>query len=155
RSARSLGEVSLTTTVLGAGLSMPVLLAPTGGLHAGHWDGDRAAARAAGAAGTAFSISSSTGTAVEKIAAAATGPLFYQLHYMFGRDNSESMIERAKAAGCHALLVTVDSQSVIEREWGTRHKAYSPRSLSPSALARVVPQVVGKPRWLREFLRHR
>jgi isopentenyl diphosphate isomerase/L-lactate dehydrogenase-like FMN-dependent dehydrogenase len=155
RSARSLGEVSLATTVLGADLSMPVLLAPTGGLHAGHWDGECAAARAAGAAGTAFSVSSSTGTAVEKIAAEATGPLFYQLHYMFGRDNSESMIERAKASGCGALLVTVDSQSVIEREWGTRHKAYSPASLRLPALARATPQVIGKVRWLREFLRHR
>lgn len=153
RSARSRHEVSLTTTVLGADVSMPVLLAPTGGLHAGHWDGECAAARAAGAAGTAFSVSSSTGTAVEKIAAEATGPVFYQLHYMFGRDNSESMIERAKAAGCSALLVTVDSQSVIEREW--RRKAYSPGSLSLPALARATPQVIHKTRWLREFLRHR
>jgi isopentenyl diphosphate isomerase/L-lactate dehydrogenase-like FMN-dependent dehydrogenase len=155
RSGRSLGEVSLRTTVLGADLSMPVLLAPTGGLRAGHWDGERAAARAAGAAGTAFSVSSSTGTPVEEVAAATSGPVFYQLHYMYGRDNSESMIERAKASGCSALLVTIDSQSVIEREWGARVKAYSPASTSASALLRATPQVVRRPRWLREFVQHR
>src|SRR5262249_4181687 len=79
----------------------------------------------------------------------------YQLHYMYGRDRSESMIERAKASGCSALLVTVDSQSVIEREWGPGVKAYSPASLHKRALLRATPQVLGKPRWLREFVQHR
>jgi isopentenyl diphosphate isomerase/L-lactate dehydrogenase-like FMN-dependent dehydrogenase len=155
RSARGLSSVDLTTTLLGTDLSMPVVLAPTGGLQAGHWDGECAAARAAGAAGTALVVSSSTGTPLEEIARAAIGPVFYQLHYMFGRDRSESMIERAKNAGCAGLLLTVDSQSVIEREWGPRNRAYSPASPRTLPLLRALPQVIGKPQWLREFLVHR
>lgn len=154
RSARGVNDVDLRTTLLGTDLSMPVLLAPTGGLRAGHWDGDCSAARAAGSAGIAMTVSSSTGTPLEDITRAATGPVFYQLHYLFGRDKSESMIERAKNAGCAGLMLTVDSQSVIEREWG-RRRAYSPASASAPALLRALPQVIGKPRWLSEFLIHR
>ncbi len=155
RSARGVSKVDLKTTLLGTDLSMPVMLAPTGGLHAGHWDGECSAARAAGAAGTACVVSSSTGTPLEEIARAATGPVFYQLHYMFGRDNSESMLERAKNAGCAGLMLTVDSQSAIEREWGPRQRAYAPASLDALALLRALPQVIWKPQWLWEFLVHR
>jgi isopentenyl diphosphate isomerase/L-lactate dehydrogenase-like FMN-dependent dehydrogenase len=154
RSGRAVPSVNLATTVLGTDLSMPVILGPTGGLRAGHWDGECSAARAAGAAGTAFVVSSSTGTPLEEIAEAATGPIFYQLHYMFGRDQSESMIERAKSAGCAGLVLTIDSQSAIEREWGPGKRAYAPGSLEPLALLRAFPQVVHKPQWLTQFLVH-
>ncbi|MFD0439981.1 alpha-hydroxy acid oxidase [Streptomyces chartreusis] len=156
RVARDFGARRLDTTVLGGTkLSMPVMIAPTGGLAIGHWDGERAMARAAGEAGTAMVVSSSTGTAIEEVAAAAQGPVLFQLHHLYGRENSARMIERARASGCTALMFTVDARGGGPRERHPRETAFAPTSFSPAELLRAAPQTLRRPRWLWDFLRHR
>jgi isopentenyl diphosphate isomerase/L-lactate dehydrogenase-like FMN-dependent dehydrogenase len=146
----------LRTTVLGTEVSMPVLLAPIGVLRIGHVAGETGAAVAAGAAGTVSVVSSSTGTPIEEICAAATGPIFYQLHYFGGRQSAESMIERAKQSGCKALIVTVDSQGrMAARERPYRERSFAPESLHLEELVRILPQVLTHPAWLYDFLRSR
>ena len=152
--ARPTPPPELRTTAVGTEISMPVMLAPVGGLRSAYWDADRAAARAAGAAGTGFCISSSTGTPLEETAAAASGPLFYQLHYFMGRENSEPILERAAAARCKGILLTVDSRARFGgREWLPRDKPRAPRGRRLSAYLRS-PQALARPAWLTEFLLH-
>jgi isopentenyl diphosphate isomerase/L-lactate dehydrogenase-like FMN-dependent dehydrogenase len=145
----------LSTTVLGIDLSMPVMIAPAGGLAIGNWDGERAMARAASKVGTAMVVSSSTGTAIEDVAAAADGPLFFQLHHLYGRENSERMIERARKSGCGALVFTVDARGGGIRERHPRETAFAPTSFGLGELVRAAPQTLRRPRWLWDFLRHR
>ena len=145
----------LSTTAVGTEISMPVMFAPVGGLRSGYWDADRAAARAAGAAGTGMVVSASTGTPIEETAAAATGPLFYQVHYFNGRDNAEPVLERAAASGCKAILLTVDSRGRFGgREWGPGEQVYTPRDSSARSLLRALPQTLVRPGWLTDYLRH-
>ena len=85
--------------MLGHEISMPVIVSSVGFLNTGHPDGEAGVARAAGAAGTIQFLSGVTNTPVEDVIAAATGPVFYQLYYIGGREASAPIIERAKAAG--------------------------------------------------------
>jgi isopentenyl diphosphate isomerase/L-lactate dehydrogenase-like FMN-dependent dehydrogenase len=143
----------LRTSTLGMPLSMPVMLAPAGVLRLGHREGELAVARAASAADTAFVLSTSTGTPVEKVAAAATGPFLYQLHYIGGRQSAESMIERAKRSGARALVVTID-QGPGPRERARGERAYAPHSLAPASLMPAMPQFARRPLWTAEFIGH-
>src|SRR5262249_57243351 len=82
---------------------------PIGYLRLIHPAGELAAARAAGAAGTAFVQSTISGHALEKTRAASTGPVGYQLYLVGGRAAGEAAIERARQAGFSALFVTIDT----------------------------------------------
>ena len=76
---------------------MPAIVSSVGFLETGHRDGEAGVARAAGAAGTIQFVSGVTNTPIEEIMAAATGPVFYQLYYIGGREASAPIIERVKA----------------------------------------------------------
>src|ERR1044071_5175389 len=89
----------LRTTVLGHELSMPAIVSSVGFLGVGHRDGEAGVARAAGDAGTIQFVSGVTSTPIEEIMDAASGPVFYQLYYIGGREASAPIIERAKRAG--------------------------------------------------------
>src|SRR5687767_11435834 len=89
----------LETTVLGMRLSMPLLLAPVGSSRMFYPRGEEVAARAAGAAGTAYILSTLSGCLMEDVAAATTGPVLYQLYLLGGRDVATAAIERARKAG--------------------------------------------------------
>ncbi len=155
RAARGFEKQELATTVLDTEISMPVMIAPTGGLAIGYWDAERAEARAAGKAGTAMIVSASTGTAVEDVAAATEGPVFFQLHHLYDREHSATMIERAKRSGCAALLLTIDARGGAMRERHPRDTSFSPMSFGLGQLVRAAPQTLRRPRWLIDFLRHR
>src|SRR5579863_7122433 len=99
----------LSTRVLGFDLSLPFLLAPVGYSRLMHPGGEVAAARAAGAAGTVYILSTISGHKLEDVKAASKGPVFYQLYLMGGRGASEAAIDRARAAGFSALVVTIDT----------------------------------------------
>ena len=109
RAAAAPPTVDLTTTVLGAHLAFPVVLAPVGGLRLFYPDGDRVAMRAAGEAGTAAILSTASGTPLEDVAAAATGPAWFQLYFRGGRAGAEQIVEQAQQAGFSALFVTLDT----------------------------------------------
>jgi len=146
-------ERDLRTRVLGHELAMPLMIAPTGLLRFGHSDGERGVARAAGAAGTIQIVSAASATPIEEVVAAASGPIFYQLYMFGGRASAEFQIERARRAGCEALVLTVDQAGALPRERPHRHRARRPASASVRQLLRVAPDLARHPRWLADFLR--
>jgi len=109
-------DVSTRIDLLGMSLSLPVGLAPTAFNKLGHCDGESAAARAAGAAGTFMCCSTVSSTPLEDVAAAATGPLWFQLYVYRDRHVTRDLVQRAEAAGCRALVLTVDTPRLGRRE---------------------------------------
>ncbi len=99
---------SLATTMLGENVSMPVAISPTGLTGLLHGDGEILAARAAEAAGIRFCLSTMSICSIEDVRAAIKKPFWFQLYVFRDRGFSESVIERARVAGCTALFVTVD-----------------------------------------------
>lgn len=146
-------ECDLATTVLGADLALPFALAPVGSTRLFWPRGEVHAARAAATAGTAYSISTLVGTPVEEIRAATQGPLWYQLYLVGGRDVARRGLARARAAGCTALLVTIDTAVAGLRERDLRNgiKDLVGGALVPKARAGL--QFLTKPAWLAGFLR--
>jgi isopentenyl diphosphate isomerase/L-lactate dehydrogenase-like FMN-dependent dehydrogenase len=147
-------ERDLRTTVLGHELSMPVIVSSVGFLSIGHPDGEAGVARAAGGAGTIQFLSGVTNTPVEDVIAAASGPVFYQLYYIGGREASAAIIERAKAAGAAGLVIIADTATTARpRERIYPERASVPAAVTPREAVRFAPQVLAKPRWGLEFLR--
>ena len=101
-------QVDTATTVLGQKIALPVLLAPAAAQNLYHPDGVLAAARAAAAAQTILGVSSSAGHTVEEVAAAGTGPKWFQLYVPKDRGVGRQMVERVNRAGYRAIIVTVD-----------------------------------------------
>src|SRR5437899_773122 len=153
RSAVATGEVDLRTTVLGTTLDLPFLLAPVGSSRMFYPRGESVAARAAGKAGTAYTLSTLSGTRVDDVTAATSGPVWYQLYLVGGRDVATAGIERAKAAGCKALVVTIDTAVSGLRERDFRNGTIELLSRRPLAMLPHVPQFLARPRWLLSFLR--
>jgi L-lactate dehydrogenase (cytochrome) len=113
----------LRTTVLGTEFALPFLLAPVGNCRTFYPMGDAQAARAAHAAGTAYILSTFSGTRIEDVRAATPGPLWYQLYVPGGRAVAEAAIARAKAAGYTVLVVTIDTPVAGMRERDVRRGA--------------------------------
>jgi isopentenyl diphosphate isomerase/L-lactate dehydrogenase-like FMN-dependent dehydrogenase len=153
RAAMSFPTRDLSTTVLGHAISMPLMLAPTANVRFYHPDGEPGLARAAGAAGTIACISSLTGYPIEEVVAASRHPVFFQIYYIGGRANVETMIERAKRAGVQALILTVDSAAWYMRERTARDRLQGPTLWNWRAFARFAPQVLRHPSWFSGFLR--
>jgi isopentenyl diphosphate isomerase/L-lactate dehydrogenase-like FMN-dependent dehydrogenase len=153
RHAVALANCELCTRVLGFDLSLPFLLAPVGYSRLMHPGGEVAAARAAGAAGTAYILSTISGHKLEDVKAGSRGPVFYQLYLMGGRGAAEAVIERAQVAGFSALVVTIDTpvSGMRERDFRNGMKEL----ISGGLLAKVpfVPQLLRHPGWLISFLR--
>ncbi|MGE3191747.1 MAG: alpha-hydroxy-acid oxidizing protein, partial [Vicinamibacterales bacterium] len=99
----------LGTTVLGTRLALPFMLAPVGSSRMFYPRGEEVAAREAGRAGTGYILSTLSGCRLEDVKAATTGPAWYQLYLLGGRDVATAAIERAKAAGFAALVETIDT----------------------------------------------
>ena len=154
RSAVFHPERELETTVLGHRISMPVIVSSVGFLAAGHRDGEAGVARAAGDAGTIQFVSGVTGTPIEEIMDAATGPVFYQLYYIGGRDASAPIIERVWRAGVSGLVLTVDTPTVARpRDLPYAERASVPTAVNLREAIRFLPQVWNKPAWLFDFIR--
>src|SRR6266436_2818138 len=153
RHAVALAECDLRTHVLGFDVSLPALLAPVGYSRLMHPDGEAGAARAAGLAGTAYILSTISGHRVEDVKAASSGPVCFQLYLMGGRAASEAIIERARAAGCSALVVTIDTPVAGLRERDFRNGMKE--LMSGSLLEKIpfLPQMIARPGWIVSFLR--
>jgi isopentenyl diphosphate isomerase/L-lactate dehydrogenase-like FMN-dependent dehydrogenase len=130
------GTIATTTEVLGLPLALPVALAPTAFNKLGHPDGEIAAARAAGAAGTLMCCSTISSTAIEDVAAAATGPLWFQLYVYRDREVTRDLVRRAEAAGCRALVLTVDTPRLGRRERDVRGSFTLPAGITIANLER-------------------
>jgi isopentenyl diphosphate isomerase/L-lactate dehydrogenase-like FMN-dependent dehydrogenase len=114
-------ERSLSTTVLGQKIEIPVMIAPAGSLQRCHPEGELAATRAAGRMGTILALSTASSFSVEEVAEAATGPLWFQLYFFKDRELNKILIRRAEAAGYKAIMLTVDN--VTERTWEREYRA--------------------------------
>lgn len=123
RVLRDVGEVDLTTTVLGSALTHPIGVAPVGYLGLAHPDAEPAVAAAAREQGALYVASTRASTALEDIAAVA-GPWWFQVYVMRNRDLTARLVERAVAAGAGALVLTGDTPFVgIKRRVGSQRIA--------------------------------
>jgi 4-hydroxymandelate oxidase len=111
---------------------MPVLVAPTAFHRLACPAGELATARAAGAAGTVMTLSSLSNTPLEEVTAAATGPVWFQLYVYKDRNATEAVVTRAEAAGCKALVLTVDAPYLGRRERDVRNRFALPAGLEVS-----------------------
>jgi isopentenyl diphosphate isomerase/L-lactate dehydrogenase-like FMN-dependent dehydrogenase len=116
RVLRDVSHLDTTTTVLGLPLAIPIMIAPMGSTHQVHPDGDLALARAAGRLGTIQWLTTVSVYTPEEVAAAATGPLIYQLYFRGDNAWGEALIRRVEAAGFQALCLTVDVPAYGRRE---------------------------------------
>lgn len=123
-------RVDLAIEVLGTRVAMPILLAPTAYQRLAHADGELATARAAGAAGTLLVVSTLATRSLEEVAAAASGPLWFQLYVYRDRSISQQLIARAEAAGYGALVVTVDTPRLGRRERDLRSRFTLPHGVT-------------------------
>src|SRR5438477_9558685 len=153
RSAVATASVDLRTTVLGATLELPFLLAPVDSSRLFYPRGEEVAARAAGEAGTIYTLSTLSGCAVRDVKAATRGPVWYQLYLIGGRDVAAGAIERAKNCGCSALVVTVDTPVAGMRERDVRNGVRELVSGAPFAMFPYVFQFLARPRWFAAYLR--
>jgi 4-hydroxymandelate oxidase len=120
---------TLSTTVLGEPIAMPIAVAPTAFHRLAHRDGELASVRAAGDAGTLFILSTLSNTAVEQVVAAATGPVWFQLYIYRDRAATEALVKRVEAAGCRALVLTVDAPLLGRRERDVTNRFALPEGL--------------------------
>ncbi|NDC59797.1 MAG: alpha-hydroxy-acid oxidizing protein [Alphaproteobacteria bacterium] len=132
---RDVSSRDTSTSVLGEKISFPVMVAPTAFHRMACPDGECAAARAAGRAGTVMVVSTLSNTAIEDVAAAAAGPLWFQLYIYKDRGATADLIRRAEAAGCRALVLTVDAQVWGRREADVRNNFKLPDGLTVANLA--------------------
>ena len=119
----------LATTVLDHRIAMPIAIAPTAFHRLAHRDGELASVRAAGDAGTLFILSTLSNTAVEEVVAAATGPVWFQLYIYRDRSATAALVRRVEAAGCRALVLTVDAPLLGRRERDVKNRFALPAGL--------------------------
>jgi L-lactate dehydrogenase (cytochrome) len=152
RCAVAVPSCDLRTVVLGASLPMPLILAPVGSSRVIHPRGEEAAARAASAAGIPYALSTFSGCRLEDVAAASKASLWYQLYLAGGRDCALPALDRAKAAGFSALVVTIDTAVAGMRERDFRNGVKELLSGKIRSMLPFVSQLLTKPRWLAGFI---
>jgi L-lactate dehydrogenase (cytochrome) len=140
---------SLATTILGEPATMPLILAPVGLLGMQHGDGEIHACRAAQAAGIPFTQSTMSICSIEDIAASVDKPFWFQLYVMKDRGFIKALIERAIAAKCSALVLTVDLQVIGQRHQDIKNGMSVPPEWSLSKLL----DFASKPQWVAGVLR--
>jgi L-lactate dehydrogenase (cytochrome) len=151
RCAVAVDTCALRTKVLGHELQVPFLLAPIGSSRMFWPRGEAVAARAAGQAGTGYILSTLSGTRLEDVKAATTGPCWYQVYLVGGRDVALAAIARARAAGFQALVVTIDTPVAGMRERDVRNGSKELVSRRPLAMLPFLGQMLARPRWLVNF----
>ena len=140
---------STRSTLLGQDVSMPVALAPVG-LTGLNWaDGEMLAARAAERFGVPYTLSTMSICSIEDVAGAVTRPFWFQLYVMRDRGFSASLIERAKAAGCSALVLTLDLQVQGQRHQDIKNGLAVPPRLTAGSFFNIL----SKPAWALNVLR--
>ena len=143
RVAVNMENRSTATTMVGVDVKMPVAIAPTGLTGMQHADGEILAAKSAERFGIPFTLSTMSICSIEDIAAHTKAPFWFQLYVMRDRDFIERLIDRAKAANCGALVLTLDLQIL-----GQRHKDLkNGLSAPPKPTLSTMLNLLTKPRW--------
>jgi len=135
---------STTSTMIGQQVAMPVAIAPTGLTGMQHADGEILAARAAKKFGIPFTLSTMSICSIEDVSKGTDGhPFWFQLYVMRDRDFIERLIERARAANCSALVITLDLQILGQRHKDLKNGLSAPPKLTVANLINIA----SKPRW--------
>ena len=129
---------STATQMIGQDVSMPVALAPVGLTGMQHADGEIKAARAAEAFGVPFTLSTMSINSIEEVAEATTKPFWFQLYTMKDTEFTSNLIERAKAAKCSALVITLDLQILGQRHKDIKNGLSAPPKLTPRTIANLM-----------------
>ena len=143
RVAINMEQRSTRSTMVGIDVAMPVALAPVGSTGMQHADGEILAARAAGKFGVPFTLSTMSICSIEDVAANTTEPFWFQLYVMRDRKFIERLIERARAAKCSALVLTLDLQILAQRHKDLKNGLSVPVKPTLSSLLNLLT----KPRW--------
>jgi len=143
RVAQNIETRTVATKMIGIDAAMPVALAPTGLTGMQHADGEILAARAAEKFGVPFALSTMSICSIEDVAANTTRPFWFQLYVMRDRDFIERLIDRAKAAHCGALMLTLDLQILGQRHKDLKNGLSAPPKLTLSSILNLMT----KPRW--------
>ena len=143
RVAVNIENRSTATKMIGVDVKMPVAIAPVGLTGMQHADGEIHAARAAETFGIPFTLSTMSICSIEDIAAATRTPFWFQLYVMRDRDFIERLIDRAKAAKCGALVLTLDLQVLGQRHKDLKNGLSAPPKMT---LANIL-NLMTKPRW--------
>lgn len=130
RNLVDVSQIDTATTVLGQPVSMPLILAPTGMSRLFHWEGELAVSRAAARAGTIYSLSTVGTHSIEEVAAACSGPKWFQIYVFKDRGLVTEFIERCRAAQYHALCLTIDLVMTGNRERDMRTGMTVPPALT-------------------------
>jgi len=148
RVAVDMSNRSLQSSMIGQNVSMPIALAPTGLTGMFRADGEMLAAKAAEAMGVPFTLSTMSVCSIEDVASVTTKPFWFQLYVMKDRGFIESLIERAKAANCSALMLTLDLQILGQRHKDIQNGLSVPPKLTPSQIWNMAI----KPAWCMNML---
>ena len=129
---------STASQMIGQDVAMPVALAPVGLTGMQHADGEIKAARAAEAFGVPFTLSTMSINSIEDVAEATTKPFWFQLYTMRDMDYTRRLIDRAKAANCSALVITLDLQILGQRHKDLKNGLSAPPKLTPKTIANLM-----------------
>lgn len=143
RVAVNMENRTLRTTMAGQPVAMPVAIAPTGLTGMQHADGEILAARAAEKFGIPFTLSTMSICSIEDIAAHTKAPFWFQLYWMRDRDFMDRLMDRAKAAGVSALMLTLDLQVLGQRHKDIKNGLTAP----PKPTIGNIINLMTKPRW--------
>lgn len=142
---------SLETEMIGEKVSMPVALSPTGLTGMQHADGEMLAAKAAEEFGVPFTLSTMSICSIEDVASVTSRPFWFQLYVMKDRDFVNNLIDRAKAAKCSALVLTLDLQILGQRHKDLRNGLSAPPKFTP----KHIWQMATRPKWCLDMLQTR
>ncbi|MEX1057076.1 MAG: alpha-hydroxy acid oxidase [Natronospirillum sp.] len=148
RVAVDMSNRSTHSTLIGQPVTMPLALAPTGLTGMQHADGEILAARAAEKFGVPYTLSTMSICSIEDVAARTQKPFWFQLYVMRDRDFAGRLIDRAKAAGCSALMLTMDLQILGQRHKDLRNGLSTPPKLTLNSML----QIAARPAWALKML---
>ena len=148
RVLRDVSQIDTATTIMGQPVPFPIALSPTGFTRIAHPQGELAVARVAGRNALPFTLSTLGTRSIEEVAAVATGPLWYQLYVWRDRGLSRELVQRAKAAGYKAIMVTVDTAVFGRRERDVRRGF----TLPPKIGLETFVDGIRHPRWTYKFV---
>jgi L-lactate dehydrogenase (cytochrome) len=129
------------TSMIGEDVSMPVALAPVGLTGMQNADGEIKAARAAERFGVPFCLSTMSICSIEDVAAKTTRPFWFQVYTLKDDDFMQRLFDRARAAGCSAIVITVDLQVMGQRHKDIKNGLSAPPKLTPASIADMMTKV--------------
>lgn len=149
RVAVNIEDRSVASTMIGENVSMPVALAPIGLTGMQHADGEILSAQAAEEFGVPYTLTTMAICSIEDVAAHTKKPFWFQLYVMRDRGFTESLIARAKAANCSALVLTLDLQVIGQRHRDLKNGLSTPPKITP----RFIAEMMIKPLWCMQMLK--